>query len=286
MKMTRREMLVTTGAGICAAGMPITSFAKSKKKVKVALQLYSVRKHCGENFDKTLEDVAAMGFDGVEFAGFYNYGDKPEELKNKLENIKLEIAGSHVGGMDFRPHKIGSRLDYHKKLGCKYMICPGHRDACNPQKYKDFAQLMIGAQKRLKEHGMYTGFHNHAHELKKVDGKSFWEHFADATNDEMVLQQDVGWTTYAGVDPVPLIKKYPGRSKTIHFKPTVKQGDVGKQPIIGQDSVDWKPIIKACYDVGGTEWFIVEQERYLPGKSPLECSKMSLAGLNEILKKI
>jgi len=280
-------MLGMTAAGLCAAGLPAATLGKAMepRKIRIALQLYSVRSHCRDGFDETLEAIAAMGFDGVEFAGFHNYENKPEEMKKRLESLKLKIAGSHVMGMDFRPHKLGPRLDYHRKLGCTYMISPGHRDACHPQKHKDFAALMIAAAKRLKAHGMFTGFHNHAGEMKKVEGKTYWEHFADATEEDMVLQQDVGWTVYANEDPVKFINKYPGRTRTIHFKPTVKKGDAGKQPIIGQDSVPWKPIIEACTTVGGTEWFIIEQERYLQGKTPLECSKLSLEGLKAILKE-
>ena len=38
--------------------------------------------------------------------------------------------------------------------------------------------------------------------------------------------------------------------------------------------------------MGGTEWFTIEQERYVKGKSPLECSEMSLKGLLAILKEM
>jgi hypothetical protein len=57
----------------------------------------------------------------------------------------------------------------------------------------------------------------------------------------------------------------------------------GSKPIIGEDSVPWKEVIAVCREVGGSEWFIVEQENYLPGKTPLECSVLSLKGLKTIL---
>lgn len=44
--------------------------------------------------------------------------------------------------------------------------------------------------------------------------------------------------------------------------------------------------ITAAYEVGGTEWFTVEQERYLKGKSPMESTRMSLEGLKKILKEM
>ena len=64
----------------------------------------------------------------------------------------------------------------------------------------------------------------------------------------------------AGFDPVEYIKKYPGRTRTTHFKPTVKQGEANKKAFIGQDSVDWASVYAACQSVGGTEWVVVEQE--------------------------
>ncbi|MDP7290107.1 MAG: sugar phosphate isomerase/epimerase, partial [Phycisphaerae bacterium] len=54
--------------------------------------------------------------------------------------------------------------------------------------------------------------------------------------------------------------------------------------IIGDDSVPWKEVIAASYEVGGADWFTVEQERYIKGKNDLECSEMSLVGLKKILK--
>ncbi|MHC4248736.1 MAG: sugar phosphate isomerase/epimerase family protein [Planctomycetota bacterium] len=289
-KMTRREMLATLGkamgAGVCASALPGLALPASakEKRIGLALQLYSVRKHCGQDFDGTLEKVAAMGYEAVEFAGYYKYGNNAVGLRKKLDSLGLKVAGSHIRSSDLRPHKIGGLIKYHKAIGNRYLIVPGDGRISDPKRYKEFAEFMMQAAAGLKPHGMLTGYHNHTKEFKKVDGKTFWEHFGDSTPKEVVLQQDVGWTTHAGLDPVPLIRKYPGRTKTAHFKPTVKRGDGGKEPIIGRDSVDWKAVIEACYGVGGTEWFIVEQERYLPGKSPLECSDLSLKGLKTVLK--
>ena len=80
-----------------------------------------------------------------------------------------------------------------------------------------------------------------------------------------------------------LIKRYPGRTKVTHFKPAVIGKDEGKKPILGQDSVDWGSVLAACREFGGTEWITVEQELYLDGKSPMECTQMSLEGLKKLL---
>ena len=79
-----------------------------------------------------------------------------------------------------------------------------------------------------------------------------------------------------------MIRKYPGRSKVIHCKPSMVKGDEGRA-ILGEDSVKWVPVFEACRDVGGTEWLTIEQERYPDGKSPMECCELSLAGMKKIL---
>ena len=39
-------------------------------QIPVALQLYSLRDECEKDFVGTLEKVAKLGFNGVEFAGY------------------------------------------------------------------------------------------------------------------------------------------------------------------------------------------------------------------------
>ncbi|MBR4081495.1 MAG: sugar phosphate isomerase/epimerase, partial [Clostridia bacterium] len=60
----------------------------------VALQLYSVRWDMEKDFDGTLAKVKALGYDGVEFAG---YGDVPADvMKGYLEKHGLEQTSCHV----------------------------------------------------------------------------------------------------------------------------------------------------------------------------------------------
>lgn len=288
MKLSRREMLALTGAGVCMAGAPVSGMGSKRggKKIGLALQLYSVRSHCGKDIDKSLEQVAEMGYEGVEFAGYYKYGKDAVALKAKLDSLGLKAAGTHIRANSLTPGAIEKTIAFHKTIGCKYLIVPGDGRFSHPERSKEYATFMTKAAETLKAHDMYCGHHNHTAEFKKVDGKTFWDLFAERTSENVVLQQDVGWTTHAGLDPVEYIKKYPGRTKTTHFKPTVARGAKGKQPIIGQDSVDWKGVVSACYEVGGTDWFVVEQEKYVSGKSAMECSGMSLDGLKLILAEM
>ncbi len=281
---TRRDMLKLTAAGTLAASLPGASGwaapAKSHK-AGIALQLYSVRGDCAKDFDKALEEVAKMGFKAVEFAGYHSYSKDPKGLRKRLDDLGLSVAATHVGTKTLVGDSLKKSVDFHQIIGCKYLLVPGDSRFAKPDGSKELAEIFNKIAEQLKPFDMYTGYHNHKHEFEKDGDKTYWELFAERTCKDVVLQQDVGWTTAAGVDPVAMIRKYPGRSKVIHCKPTVVDGQ-GKA-YIGEDSVKWVPIIAACEEVGGTEWLTVEQEKYPDGKSPMECTRISLAGLKKIL---
>ena len=49
---------------------------------------------------------------------------------------------------------------------------------------------------------------------------------------------------------------------------------------VGQGDVPWEDVMQVCRDVGGTQWFIVEHERY--AAPPLDCVRDCLAYLREL----
>ena len=57
----------------------------------------------------------------------------------------------------------------------------------------------------------------------------------------------------------------------------------GGEKVLITSKAGRRQISAACRDVGGTEWMTVEQEDYPDGKSPMECTAMSLAALKKII---
>jgi sugar phosphate isomerase/epimerase len=257
--------------------------APAKADPRLALQLYSVRDACAKDCDGTLEAVAKMGFAGVEFAGYHTYSGKPRELRKRLDDLGLVAAATHTGTATLRPDKLAQTIDFHREIGCKYLIVPMDRDFTNPEKSKALAGLFNQVAAELKPHGMATGYHNHKVEFDAVGDTNHWELFATRTTKDVILQIDFGWSAVAGQDGPGLVRRHPGRMQVVHFKPTVLAADKGgKKAIIGQDSVEWPPILAACREMGATEWVTIEQEAYPDGKTSLECSALSLAGLKAI----
>jgi len=280
--VTRRSFLELAGSMPLAWALASHWPASAAGRIPIALQLYSVRGECEQNFDAALEQVAALGFEGVEFAGYHTYAGRASALRDRLQVLKLKAAGTHVQLDTLQGDALKATIDFHQTIGCRFLIVPGHAAFTDPEKSKALADTFNNLSATLKPLGMACGYHNHTAEFKTDGGKTYWDLFAERTRKDVILQQDCGWTLAAGLDPVAYVNKYPGRTKTVHFKPTVRNGELSKKAILGQDSVNWASVYSACLSTGGTEWIVLEQETYPDGKTPTECTRESLAGLKTI----
>jgi sugar phosphate isomerase/epimerase len=283
--ISRRKFIQGSALSVAALGLrhALPLQAANAPKLPVALQLYSIRNDCAKDFDAALAEVAQMGFDGVEFAGYHKYDGKPAELRKKLDELNLKVAATHIGTGNFQGDSLKRAIDFHQTIGCRFLIVPGDRDFTNPEKCEALALIFNQTAATLKPLGMACGYHNHTGEFKKHGDKTFWDLFAERTTKDVILQQDCGWTAAAGLDPVEMMKRYPGRMRSTHFKPTVVNNEPGKKAFLGQDSVDWAAVIEGCHQYGGTEWITLEQEAYPDGKTPMECSAISFAALKKLL---
>ena len=123
---------------------------------------------------------------------------------------------------------------------------------------------------------MYTGYHNHSHEFKKIDGTTGWDVLFSNTCKDVVMQLDLGNAMGGGGDPVAILKRYPGRAMTMHMK---EHGGDAKT-VVGEGDVKWKEIITIARTTSGTQWFIIEHERR--GQDPLDAVKRCVENFRKI----
>ncbi|MES2460225.1 MAG: TIM barrel protein [Armatimonadota bacterium] len=163
-------------------------------QIPVALQLYSVREDCARDLPEVLKAVAAMGYSGVEFAGYYGFD--AAQLKQMLDDLNLKVAGAHVGLDTLLGDKLEESIAFHQTLGNKFLIVPGlaeqHRNST--EAWRKTADTMNGIAAALKPHGLYTGYHNHAIEFKPFTegGELPWDTFFGNTSADVVMQFDTG----------------------------------------------------------------------------------------------
>lgn len=261
--------------------------AQAATKPLIGVQLWSVKDEVKADFEGTLSKIAALGIQGVEFAGeFGPYGKDPAGLKAFLAKTKLKCAGAHMHFDALAADKIAATTSFYKTVGCSNLIISMDKRAFTKEGVVEVAKELTALAPQLAKHGMKLGYHNHAGEMATVEGNTTpWDMLATSTPKGTILQQDVGWTTFAGKDPVAYVKKYPGRTVSTHYKAKFLEGTTGVN-IIGQDKTDWAGVTKAARSVGGTQWIIIEQEDYPNGMGQLESVAASMKGLQAILAKM
>ena len=256
---------------MAAPSAEIARAEEPKKKIPIALELYSVRTLIPKDFPGTIEQIGKMGYQGVEFAGYHGWDKKPNELRKLLDDNGLKCCGTHTALATLEGDKLKETIELHQILGNKFLICP-YMTAKDAAGWLELAKKFNDISARAKESGMFVGYHSHQHDFHKVDGKTSWEIFFDNTVPEVVHQIDTGNCLQGGGDPLAMIKKYPGRTKTTHIK---EFGGAPGAPV-GEGTIDWKPLLEAYESVGGTEWYIIEHET---AKVPLETVKVCIGGV-------
>ena len=331
MKVSRRDFFAFLGAGAAVAAVPGCSLPKGGSRcarAKIALQLYSIRDYIGGKKDKNgkllfpgvglakaFENVAAIGYKGVEFAGYYDTDAKT--LRKMLSDTGLKACGTHVAcdayGLDTRRWTYDSDVlkktcEFNLGYGNNLIICPGAgnfppRGGSGGRRGEPWepSQAIDDHTKKLAEFynkvasdaakmGCRIGIHNHTweHTVFMQDGTSFWDYFFSNTSEDVCMEQDVGWSTCAGIDPKEQYKKYPHRSPTLHAKENgmgknVKQFDaiLGRPGKPDAAPVDWDGLIPVT-EKDGVEWYVVECERHADDLSAVLPSYnfLSAKGLN------
>lgn len=229
-------------------------------KMGIALQLYTLRDDTANDYEGTLRQVAELGYQGVEFAGYG--GLTPEELKALLAELGLKAVGSHVGLERLKKH-LDEEIEMNKAIGSKYVVCPwlSEEDRGEPT-LAETLKVFREAAAKLAQFGIRFGYHNHAFELEEKVGDRFLldEIFARTPADQVLVEMDVCWVTAGGQDPVAYIGKYAGRLPLIHLKDIRKDADGRVLTVeLGQGDVDLQSVIEAA-GRAGVEWMIVEQD--------------------------
>ncbi|MBI2299595.1 MAG: sugar phosphate isomerase/epimerase [Armatimonadetes bacterium] len=247
-------------------------------KIPIGLELYSVRNDCAADLAGTLAGVAKMGYQGVEFAGFHNHA--AADIKRVLDNLGLVCCGSHTGLNLLQGDELKKTVEFNLTLGNPYLIVPGlpgeytaGRDA-----WRRTADVFNALADTLRPLNLWTGYHNHHTEFAPLGGEAPWDTFFGNTEQDVVMQLDMGNGLHGGADLVGILQRYPARADTVHLKPyclesAKESAEAGFRPIIGEDSVPWAEVFNLCETTGRTRWYIVEYEsdKYPPMEAVDKC---------------
>jgi len=220
----------------------------------IALQLYTVREAAQKDFARTAERVAALGYTGVETAGFP--GVTPEAAARLFADLGLAVCGVH----DRLP--LGAErnrvLETMQALQCRRLILAWQA----PERFTTRAGVeavcaeLNEANAVAQANGLALGYHNHWFEFEnRIDGESAHALMARLCAPSLFFEIDTYWVRTAGGDPAQVVRDYGPRAPLLHIKdgPAVRDAPM---TALGGGVMDVPAVVQAAR--GRAEWLIVE----------------------------
>lgn len=239
--------------------------------LKVGLQLYTVREDLERDFEGTIEKVAALGYQGVEFAGYY--GRTAEQVKALLDKHNLEVVGAHTPYVDLL-EDAQSLIDFNKAIGNRYIIVPylAEEQRSNwPEIFENLRKL----GEICNKNDVVLLYHNHDFEFtEKIGERTVLDAmYEEIPADLIQVELDSAWVEYSGHDAVEYINKYAGRLPIVHWKDFKRTDDGIQMMELGEGEAPVARIGDAA-DKAGAEWIVVEQDNSL--QAPMQSIEQSM----------
>lgn len=231
---------------------------------KIGVQLYTVRDALPKDFDGTLARVAAIGYQQVEFAGYFNH--TPQQVRAALKAAGLDAPSAHIPMDDIR-HRWQQTLDAAHVIGHRYLVCPwideGDRKTLDGLKSvcDEFNKAGEAAQKA----GIQFAYHNHDWEFTPLDGQLQYDVLLERCDRKLVqFEMDIYWIRHGGADPFTYFKRYPGRFPMIHAKDMDRQRQMAP---VGKGIIDWAAIFRRRREAGIRYVFVEHDDATDPFES-------------------
>lgn len=252
--LSRRTFL-----GVVAA-TPIGLAAAADKHIPIGLELYSVREELKKDFSGTIDSVARMGYECVEFfSPYYDWTlDYAKQVRKQLDDLKIRCYSTHNELKSFSDDGINKAIELNKALNARYIVLAHPGNVNGLDGWKKIAETLNKANATMKRHGLHAGYHNHDLEWKPVDGQKPIELLAAGTDKSIMLQLDVGTCLESGNDPVAWIESNPGRIRSLHLKDW--SPEKGYRVLFGEGIAPWRKLFAAAQSKGGVEYYLIEQE--------------------------
>lgn len=220
--------------------------------MKKGVQMYAIRAVVDQSMDKALEAVAAIGYEGVEFAGFADH--TASEIADMLKKHNLEVLGAHVGE-DLMFGKVDETIAFHQAIGNKRIICPWY-DMKTKADVLELAQKMNEVAPKYQAAGMKLYYHNHAHEFVKDEGEYLIDILAsEVSKDILSLEFDAYWVYRGGEDPVNYLTKYADRVEIFHAK-----DGIGEESTVLSEGAANIPAVFEFAKKNNMAWAVAESE--------------------------
>ena len=261
--INRRTFVKTLSAGVAASlVMPGELFASPTNSF-IGIQLYTLHQQMKNDAIGTLEQVAKVGFNTIETAGYHErkfYGYSPGEFKNLVSELGMLAQSSHAG---INLMNIDEAIEDTVNAGMTYLVIPSfdRSKRTTLDGYRKGAEEFNVMGEKCKNAGLSFAYHNHAFEFEILEDKIPYDILLENTDPEYVsFQLDLYWMVYGGKDPLDYFNKFPGRFELFHVKDMSR--DMKRESTeIGNGIIDFNAIFTEK-EKAGMKYFYLEQESF------------------------
>ncbi len=219
----------------------------------ISVQLYSLREASEHDFDQVLEDLADIGYAGVE--PFNLFGRSPAQFRRQVEDLGMVVSSSHYPWANRTD--VSKLVDVLGALGLQRAI-----GGYMPDDFADLAAIQRTAEQtnrlidELAPHGIELALHNHWWEFADIDGILGYHRFQDLVPD-VRFELDTYWAANFGAcDPAAEVARVADRAPLLHIKDGPLEQDRA-HVAVGSGKVDVPAVIGAA-DPEILEWLVVE----------------------------
>jgi inosose dehydratase len=295
--LSRRSFLSYAGALAASAAVPYSFAATAKGKAQ--LQFGYTAMTWGNEERQAVDDIAALGYPGIQFRANAVTDFKVDELKQLLAEKKLTFVALSSGELNIDPAVEADQMalplgnaKFLKETGGMYLqildqLKPYPRTV-TPDECTRLGKLLTELGKRTSDLGIKIGYHNHMNTISEHPDNL--ERVLDAADPKYVhLELDTAHYVAGGGDPAKAILKHHDNLLFMHLKDVVDipmSTPGAKYPFkfveLGQGRVDLPAVFAALDQVEYKGWGVVELDR-VPDKdkTPKQCAATSKAYLEQ-----
>ena len=247
---------------------------------RIGAQVFTIRDFIktAEDFEKSLKKLKDIGYQTIQLSGLGPID--AEVVRDLLKKYDIKAICTHRNPDEYLKH-LEESIAWHKTVGCKIAgigTMPANYEK-NLAGVRQFIQDFTPVAKAFQKEGLSFGYHNHAFEFLKEDGKFLMDILFEESNFDFIA--DTYWFAYAGINPASYIRKLGRRAKIVHFKDLKCMLDENRRTSVTMTEVmegnlDWDSIIEACEDAK-VQAAMVEQD-VCPG-NPFDSLQISYNNL-------
>lgn len=263
-----------------------------------------------------LAETRQAGYSGTELGG--KFPRQSEVLKPIMRQYGLDVISGWYDGrcaerdVDAEMEAITPHLQLLKDMGSRHVVYAdtslgrhgaiwdpiSKRPSLGDGEWPAYGRKLTMLAERMQEFGVAMAFHHHMGTIVETDeevGK-----LMQYTGPAVGLLYDTGHSSFAGGDPLALVKRHVKRIVHVHCKDPraailekARRDDMsfmaavleGIFTVPGDGSIDYVPILRTLADNGYSGWLVVEAEQDPKKANPLTYATMGFKNLSRMARE-